>query len=1189
MTYAAYRWRRTRRRGRRRRATAIGNTRVRLRPLGRPDPRASGAGALGEASSRARSSPARACGAMAADDAAAPRPTRRRDELLAMQDAAQARWAADRAFEEDAPEVRGDGGPPKFLATFPYPYSNGFLHLGHAFTVTKAEFAVGYRRLTGARCLFPFGFHTTGMPIQACANKLKAELERFGNPPVFPGAEAEAEAEAEADVDAEAGAGAATAAGPAKGKSKGKVASKASVLKYQWQILRESGVPEEILADFADPLAWLDYFPRYGVQHLKRMGLKADWRRSFITTDVNPYYDSFIRWQFNTLRALQKIKFGKRYAVFSTVDNQGCADHDRSAGEGVMPQEYTLIKMKLRALPEVPGAAEALDGRDVFLPAATLRAETMYGQTNCWVLPSGDYHAYEIAGGDVFITSEHSAANMAYQDIFPEYGVAKPLFSLKGQDLIGLPVASPKATYDVIYVLPLLTVSMTKGTGIVTSVPSDAPDDYRGLMDLKEKEALRAKFGVKDEWVMPFEPVPIIETPGFGNLAAVDACTRYKIKSQNDKEALAKAKEEVYKSGFYSGTMLVGSMQGEPVQNAKPRIREELIASKEAMPYSEPENKVVDRNGAQCVVALCDQWYLEYGEEKWRAQAEKCLESMELYASETRKSFVSVLDWLKEWACSRSFGLGTRLPWDTEWLIESLSDSTIYMAYYTVAHLLQGGTDNLNGKQTGPMGITPEQMTDAAWDFVMLGKKGSDDGAIPIPIAALEKLRAEFLYWYPVDLRVSGKDLIGNHLTFFIYNHVAIFGEEHWPRSIRSNGHVTLDAEKMSKSTGNFITLDQAISSYTADGVRFALADAGDTVEDANFSKKTADDAILKLTTLVEFVADGVKVLDTMRTGPLTSFHDRVFDSKISDRVQCTKEAYENSMFREALKVCYFEFVHDLGRYRESVGADKMSSSFSSLHLNLFLRYVECQTIMLAPICPHTAEHIWGVFAPKAAEIDGISRPGSIMQATWPEERKPDASLLAADQYLSDLLSRIRVNLLKPAAKKKKGKAGPGAAAVRDKVTIFLCKEAPQWQTISLDILKERFDETAFNDAMAACPDDPGSWWKYPADTPKVITAALPKDMPKKAKGKVMPYVAMVRKDVESGGGASALDKSLSFDEEAVLKDNLGFVLEMLKPLKVTSVVVGDPAEIPESTAEALPGVPAFVCSSTVPEQVTSS
>jgi hypothetical protein len=39
-------------------------------------------------------------------------------------------------------------------------------------------------------------------------------------------------------------------------------------------------------------------------------------------------------------------------------------------------------------------------------------------------------------------------------------------------------------------------------------------------------------------------------------------------------------------------------------------------------------------------------------------------------------------------------------------------------------------------------------------------------------------MRREFRYWYPVDLRVSGKDLISNHLTFFLYTHAAIWGEE---------------------------------------------------------------------------------------------------------------------------------------------------------------------------------------------------------------------------------------------------------------------------------------------------------------------------------------------------------------------------------------------------------------------------
>ncbi len=66
---------------------------------------------------------------------------------------------------------------------------------------------------------------------------------------------------------------------------------------------------------------------------------------------------------------------------------------------------------------------------------------------------------------------------------------------------------------------------------------------------------------------------------------------------------------------------------------------------------------------------------------------------MNLYSNETRTMFENTLEWLNQWACSRVYGLGTRLPCDPAYLIDSLSDSTVYMAFYTIAHLLQGTTN----------------------------------------------------------------------------------------------------------------------------------------------------------------------------------------------------------------------------------------------------------------------------------------------------------------------------------------------------------------------------------------------------------------------------------------------------------------------------------------------------------------
>ena len=285
-------------------------------------------------------------------------------------------------------------------------------------------------------------------------------------------------------------------------------------------------IAESEIPKFQDPNYWLDFFPPLGMADLKNFGIHTDWRRSFITTDKNPYYDKFIRWQFHHLKNNNKIKFGKRYTIFSESERQPCADHDRGSGEGVGPQEYAGIKIRMLELPE---SMSQFNGRNVFLVAGTLRPETMYGQTNCFVLPEGDYGVFEMKNDDLFVISERAARHFAHQEMTKVDYEYPSLANVKGQELIGKKVKAPMTSYEYVYVLPLPTISMTKGTAVVTSVPSDAPNDYAMLIDLQKKEGLRKIMGVELEWVQGFDPIPLIDVPGMGDLCAKTAVEELKI------------------------------------------------------------------------------------------------------------------------------------------------------------------------------------------------------------------------------------------------------------------------------------------------------------------------------------------------------------------------------------------------------------------------------------------------------------------------------------------------------------------------------------------------------------------------------------------------------------------------------------------------------------------------------------
>ncbi|XP_049852437.1 leucine--tRNA ligase, cytoplasmic-like isoform X2 [Schistocerca gregaria] len=946
-----------------------------------------------------------------------PRSFAKRDCMAQIEREMQEMWAESRAFEMDPP-ADADRAAPSFLITFPMPYMNGCLHLGHTFSLSKPEFACGYQRMLGKRALFPLGFHATGMPIKASADKLRQEIEAFGNPPVFPEEEEESPRlvrifvpQSEQIVQCNVGR-----------SRKSKAASKTSNAKYQWRIMQSLGIPDEEISKFVDPKHWIDYFPYQAMGDLRALGSKIDWRRAFVTV-FNPYYDKFVQWQFWRLKDAGKIQFGKRITIYSPKDGCACMDHDRQTGEGVLPMEYTAVKQRL--LEPYPEKLKELAGKKIYLIAATLRPETMYGQTNSWVLPGGEYGVYEMRGGEYFVCTARAARNMSFQDRSLEWGEARCVASLKGSDLVGSRVRSPLCLYDSIYVLPMMIVSMEKGTGIVASVPNQSPHDWVAWHDLLRKPEGPGYCVDVAKMLEPYEILPIVHLPDFGDQAAEVVVKSLKIRSQHDHALLERAKGQLYLKGFYTGVLKVGPYAGQSVEKVKERIRDEMVEAGDAFLYCEPASEVVSRSGDVCVAAYIDQWYLDYGEPSWRALAEECLSKMKFYGNDSRQLFERGLEWMGRWACSRSYGLGSRIPWDDQFLVESLSDSSIYMAYFTVAPYLHS---DIEGRRPGcrNVHIRPEEMTCEVWDFIF--RNGSYPEGTEIPREVLEEMRREFLYWYPVELRASGKDLVTNHLLFWIYNHVAMFEPRAWPRGVQVNGHALLNKAKMSKSTGNFITLREGVNRFTADAMRFALADAGDTLDDANFAFDVADGALLRLHAQLEWTkevladikamkggvssvevqsdagGDGVcaesaqrsprrqkmdseslvltvggellsnlsgdhkgldalsSSLDSIGTPKMAqpfrtsefNFMDRVFANQMWQSVKATNEAYSAGMYKEAIKQGFF----DLQNYRDTY-RDTQRLHGSAMHMELILCFIKIQALLICPICPHWAEYVW--------------------------------------------------------------------------------------------------------------------------------------------------------------------------------------------------------------------------------------
>ena len=99
---------------------------------------------------------------------------------------------------------------------------------------------------------------------------------------------------------------------------------------------------------------------------------------------------------------------------------------------------------------------------------------------------------------------------------------------------------------------------------------------------------------------------------------------------------------------------------------------------------------------------------------------------------------------------------------------------------------------------------------------------------------------------------------------------------------------------------------------YSADATRIALADAGDTMDDANFDYKVANSAILRLTKELAWVEEVLAAVPSLRTGQAL-FADKAFANEMNRAVHSTREVSRGALPRtltSASSPCCLLAVH---------------------------------------------------------------------------------------------------------------------------------------------------------------------------------------------------------------------------------------------------------------------------------------
>ncbi len=711
--------------------------------------------------------------------------------------------------------------------------------------------------------------------------------------------------------------------------------------------LKEYGLDDDFIKTLTDPKKVVDYFSEVYVEdYWKKFGFLIDYTR--IMSTISEGYKKFIQWQFHKLKEKNLLITKPHFAPFCPNCGPVAVDKsetDISKGGSAEIMEFTAIKFKM-------------PNGDI-IPAATLRPETIFGVTNMWINPDVEYIKAKIKD-ETWILSEQALEKLSCQidDI-------KPLKEkIPGKELIGKKCKIPLVNREI----PILSgpfADPNVATGVVMSVPAHAPYDWIALVESNTD----------------IEPIQIIDVKAYKNNPAKEECEKLGIKSQTEAEKLDQATEEVYKKEFHTGVLNknCGKYQGIKVSEIKDTVKDELINQNNAEVIREFSEEVICRCSKKVVIKkIPDQWFIKYSDYQLTKETKEHVENMYIYPIEYKNELPGILDWFDDRACIRKGSwLGTEFPFKKGWIIEPISDSTLYPAYYIIS------------KYVNQEKIKADEMNNEFFDYVFLGIGKAKNNI-------WSEIKKDFDYWYPVDINLGGKEHKTVHFPVFLMNHVAVMPESKRPQGLFVHWWVTQKGkEKISKAKGGAEHIADATSKYGVDAMRLYYSHVGSPFVDIEWDK----DAVTKYKNRVANIFKQIEKLQKIKDKKDENL-DLWLNTSLQRIIKKTVESFEMFDLRVATNEIFFECQKNIQWYIKRGGGNK----------KILNNFIENWIKLITPVTPHLAEELWA----------DLGKNNLVSNEQYPEYKEDKISEKAEiGEYLlqevtEDISEILKVTKIKP-------------------------------------------------------------------------------------------------------------------------------------------------------------------------------